>query len=98
DTAPALGGAQRRELVEGAAILERVGDLEIFVFHVDLRRGQRRELGRRKHGRAQHLARDGTTRGLDVGDGDAHASPPPRRWRGRPWTTPSPLTRQPPRA
>src|SRR5262249_49914585 len=44
------------------------------------------ELGCRKHGRAQHLARDGTTRCLDVGNRDAHASPPrrPRRRRRGP--------------
>ena len=82
DAAPALGCAQRCKLVEGAAILERVGNLEIFVFDVDFGSGQRRELGRRKHRRAQHLTRDGTPRCLDVGNSDAHASPRSRRRRG----------------
>jgi uncharacterized RDD family membrane protein YckC len=64
---------ERGELVERAAILERVGDLQIFVLHVDLGAGQRRELRRGQHRRAQHLARDGAARRLDVGNGDAHA-------------------------
>ena len=66
------GGVERGELVERAAVLERVGDLEILVFHMDVGAGQRRELGGRQHRRAQHLARDRAARRLDVRNGDAH--------------------------
>ena len=66
------GRVERGELVERAAILERVGDLEILVFHMDVGAGQRRELGGRQHRRAQHLARDRAARRLDVRNGDAH--------------------------
>ena len=55
--ARALGGAQRRELGERAALLERVGDLQVLVFDEHLRAGERGEFRRRQHRRAQHLAR-----------------------------------------
>jgi len=38
---------ERGELVDGAALLERVGDLEVFVFDLDLGSRQRRKFGRR---------------------------------------------------
>src|SRR5262249_41874281 len=52
-------------------------------------------LGRRKHGRAQHLARDGTTRCLDVADSDAHASPLPAASAARLGTTARRISGQP---
>ena len=74
--AGALDVPERGELVERAALLERVGDLKVLVFDEHLGAGQRGELRRRQHRRAQHLAGDGAARGLDVGDRHAHASPP----------------------
>ena len=38
DAAFALGLAERRELDERAALLERIGDLQVLVFDVDCRR------------------------------------------------------------
>ena len=72
----AFGRTQRGELVERATLLERVGDLEVFVFDEHLRAGQRRELGRRQHRRAQYVARDDAARRLDIGDRDRHRPPP----------------------
>ena len=43
----------------GAAVLERAGDLEILVFHIDLRAGQRGEFRCRQGRGAHHLARQG---------------------------------------
>ena len=70
--ARALGGAQRRELRERAALLERVGDLQVLVFDEHLRAGQRGEFRRRQHRRAQHLGADGAPRRLDIGERDGH--------------------------
>ena len=70
DAARALGRRQRGELGAGAALLERVGDLEIFVFDEHLGAGQRRQPRRRQHRRAQHMAGDDAPGGFDVGKGD----------------------------
>ena len=59
DAARALGRRQRGELVERAALLERIGDLQVLVFDEDLGAGERRKLRRRQHRRAQHMAGDG---------------------------------------
>ena len=67
DAARPLGRRQRGELGARAALLERVGDLEIFVFDEDLGAGQRRQPRRRQHRRAQHMAGDDAPRGFDVG-------------------------------
>ena len=50
DAAVALGLAERGQLVQRAAVLERIGDLQVLVFDVDLGAGQRRQPGRRQHG------------------------------------------------
>jgi hypothetical protein len=76
DTARARGRAQGRELCNRAALLERVGDLKILVFDPHLRAGQRGELRRREHRRAQHLRADGAPGRLDVGERDGHAISP----------------------
>ena len=49
---------ERGKLHAGAALLERVGDLQILVFDVDLGAGQRRQRRRRQYRRPQHMARD----------------------------------------
>ena len=67
DAARAFGLAQRGELHQRAALLERVGDLQVLVFDPHLRAGELRQLRRRQHRRAQHLAPDDAPRGLDVG-------------------------------
>ena len=74
DAARPLGRRQRGELGARAALLERVGDLEIFVFDEDLGAGQRRQPRRRQHRRAQHVAGDDAPRGFDVGKGYGQAS------------------------
>ena len=55
DAARAFGFAQRGELHERAALLERVGDLQVLVFDPHLRAGELRQLRRGQHRRAQHL-------------------------------------------
>ncbi len=68
DAAAALVVAKRRELDAGAALLERIGDLQILVFDIDVgarERGQRR---RRQQRRAQHVTGDGAPGGLDIGE------------------------------
>ena len=47
--APALVLAKRGELDEGAAVLERIGDLQVLVFDVDLGAGEGGEFRRRQH-------------------------------------------------
>ena len=72
------------ELDQRAAVLERIGDLQILVFDEDLGAGERRQLRRRQHRRAQHRAGDDAAGGLDVGDGDASSrSPSPAPCRKR---------------
>ena len=78
DAAFARRRIERGELVERAAVLERVGDLQVLVFDEDLGAGQRREFRRRQHRRAQHVPGDGAARRYDVGNGHAHASSPAR--------------------
>ena len=72
--ARAFGLAQRGQLGERAALLERVGDLQVLVFDPHLRAGERGELRRGQHRRAQHLAGDDAPRGLDVGQCDSHGA------------------------
>ena len=72
DAAGALGWRERSELVEGAALLERIGDLEVLIFDEDLRAGQRRQFGRRQHRRTQDVARNDTPRRLDIRECDRH--------------------------
>ena len=55
--AAALVGGQRRKLDAGAALLERVGDLQILVFDENVGAGQRRQRRRRQQRRAQHVRR-----------------------------------------
>ena len=52
-----LGRGQIGHLVEGAAILERTGDLQVLEFDVDLRAGDLRELVGMEQGGAHHIAR-----------------------------------------
>ena len=68
----AFGFVQRRKLAARAALLERVGDLEILVFDVDLGAGQRRQFRRRQHRRGQHVSGDDAASRFDVGQRDAH--------------------------
>src|SRR5262249_49583419 len=68
-----LGVRERDQLVEGTALLERIGDLQVLVFDVHRGPGERRELGRRQHRGARHLAGDGAAGGLDVRKRDAHS-------------------------
>ena len=78
DAAGTFGLAERRELVERAAVLERIGDLEVFVFDIDLGAGQRGEFGRRQRGRAQHRALDHAAGRFDIGNGDGQSLLPGR--------------------
>ena len=68
--AAALVRVEGGKLDAGAALLERISDLQILVFDVNLRAGECRKRRRRQHWRAQHVAADGRTCGLDVGQGD----------------------------
>ena len=74
-----LVGRKRGELDARAALLERVGDLQILVFDENLRAGERGQLRRRQHRRGQHVAGDDPPRRLDVGKRDrscdGHRSP-----------------------
>ena len=70
DAALAFGLAQRSKFVERAAVLERISDLQVFVFDVDLGAGKGGKLGRRQHGRAQHHALDHAAGRFDIGNGD----------------------------
>ena len=72
DAGASFLGRERGQLVERAALLERVGDLEILVFDVDVGPGERRKPRRRQHRRAQDLAGNGAAGGFDVGGGDGH--------------------------
>ena len=65
--AAALVGGECGELHAGAAFLERVGDLQILVFHEHVGAGQRRQRRRRQYRRAQHMARDRAPGSLDIG-------------------------------
>ena len=73
DAALALGLAERGELHQRAAVLERIGDLQIFVFDVDVGAGERRQPRRRQHGRAQHGALDHATGCFDIRNCDAQS-------------------------
>ncbi len=72
--ARALRGIERGELGHRAALLERVRYLQVLVFDEHLGAGQRGELGRRQHGRAQDLAGNDPARGFDIGERD-HVGP-----------------------
>src|ERR1043166_3532216 len=74
DAAPAFGVREGREFGKRAALLERIGDLEVLVLHVHRRAGKFGEARRRQHGRAQHVAGDDAPRGFDMVERDAHAS------------------------
>ena len=65
--AAALVGVERAKLDAGAALLERIGDLQILVFDVDLGAGQRRKRRRRQDRRPQHVAGDRAAGGFDGG-------------------------------
>jgi hypothetical protein len=65
--APLVGG-QGGELDAGATLLERVGDLKIFVFDEYVSAGQGRQCRRRQERRAQHMTRDRAAGRLDVGE------------------------------
>ena len=67
DAAAALFGAECGELDAGAALLERVGDLQVLVFDENLGAGERRQRRRRQQRRAQHMAGDGAPGGFDIG-------------------------------
>ena len=58
DAAPPLLLGERHQLDQRAAILERAGNLEIFVFDEDLGARELRQLGRWQGRRAHHLAAD----------------------------------------
>jgi hypothetical protein len=75
DAAAALFGRQGGELDAGAALLERIGDLQILVFDEDLGTGKRRQRRRGQERRAQHMAVDGAPGGLDVGQRHHGESP-----------------------
>ena len=68
DAAAALVGGERGKLDAGAALLERVRDLQILVFDEDLGAGQRRQRRRRQQRRAQHVAADRAAGRLDIGE------------------------------
>ncbi len=72
DAARAGGRVEGCKLVERAALLERVGDLQVLVFDVDIGAGDRRERRVRQHGRAQDRPGDGAAGRLDISDGHAH--------------------------
>ena len=72
DAAAALRRRQRGELDVGAAVLERVRHLQVFVFDEHLGAGQGGELGRREHRGAQHRARQRAPGGLHVRERDRH--------------------------
>ncbi len=74
--AAALVGVERSELHAGAAFLERIGDLQILVFHEDLGAGERRQRRRRQQRRAQHMAGHGAPGRLDIGKRDLHRISP----------------------
>ena len=71
--ARAIVAVERGELVERAALLERIGDLQILVFDEHLGAGQLREPRRRQHRRAQNAAVDDRLGVLDVGQRDGLA-------------------------
>ncbi len=71
--ARALGGRQRGKLGARAALLERVGDLQVLVFDQHLGAGQRRQLGRRQHRGAQHMPGDDLPCGFNVCERDGQA-------------------------
>jgi len=70
--AAALGRGERRKFYAGTPFLERIGHLQILVFDVNARSGERRELRRRQKRRAQHLAGHDAPGGLDIGKRDLH--------------------------
>ena len=76
DAAPALVGRERGELVARAALLERVGDLQVLVFDEDLGAGQRGQPRRRQHRRAQHGIFNDFARRTNVANAQAHHSSP----------------------
>ena len=53
--------------LEVAAILERIGDLQVLVFDIDLGAGEGGKLRRRQHRGAQDCSGELAPRGLDIG-------------------------------
>ncbi len=70
--APAFVLAESGELDEGAAILERIGDLQVLVFDVDLGAGEGGKLRRGQHRGAQDRSRELPPRRLDIGKLHGH--------------------------
>ena len=69
-TRGALGGAQRQQLVERAALLEAGGELEVLELQPDLGTGDLRQHPRMGAGRTQHLPAQLLGGGADIGSGD----------------------------
>lgn len=67
NAALAFGFVQRRELYERATILERIRNLQIFVFDINFRPGQRRQFRRGQHGGAQHHICNDAVGCFDIG-------------------------------
>jgi hypothetical protein len=59
-----------------SSVLERIGDLEVFVFDENLPTRQRRQFGRRQHGRIHDLPGDDAAGGFDIREADGHTSSP----------------------
>jgi hypothetical protein len=77
DAVLGLCGRQALQLVEGAAILERAGILQVLQLQHDRRGAGRLGQARRRHGRrAHHLPGDGRGGGADVLDGHGHGRGP----------------------
>jgi len=73
DAAPALGLAQREELVQRTALLERGGELQVLELEEHLRADEARKCAAVHTGRLLDRSRDALRRGADVVDGDRHA-------------------------
>ncbi len=65
-----LLGAERGELHQRAAVLERVGELQILELEIDLGPGQRRELRRGNRRGADHMVAKRRLRRLDFSEAD----------------------------
>ena len=66
DAAGALLGREQRQLVGGAALLERSGALQVLQLEMDLRTAQIAEGPGERTGRHRHVAADALSRGEDV--------------------------------
>ena len=74
DAAPALFGVELQQTVEGAALLERGGELQVLELDPQLGAGQARQRLAAQARRAADSRGDARLGGLDVGEGDAHAA------------------------